>query len=277
MSLLHQRLPNLRVGLVALGNYDTASVVSAQDLTTDPTALARFMQRVGPTGSSDYQKAYEQGFKAANTSFNWGDGAKVFVLLADATPHEKDHPGNVDQVDWRLEVQALAEKNVAIFGVCCFEDPDAHDFILEITQNTSGSELSLPDARHGGDRLVSSLLLSICHAAHGMACNDTAAFAAFEASDATLTAASSASTAGASLTGPSRLVAAVANVKSHMQHRCSVQAQEALIERLPTSSAMGKSPRLRSDSSAAELALFNDASQKQYVRAIVALYFSRSV
>lgn len=133
---LFHEIPNIRIGLIAHGDYcDGARAVETLDLTDDIDEIINFVKHVHSIGGCNRGAMYEQVLKDAR-GFSWGSGRnKALVLIGDTYPHgggEKDRPGTCEcggrywgsrysnshqQLDWRNEAKLLNEAGIKIYPV----------------------------------------------------------------------------------------------------------------------------------------------------------------
>lgn len=123
--------PNLRIGIVAFGDYcdmesDTEFGKAYQriNLTRNEKALVNFVKTAQDTYGGDCDEFYELVIKKITEEFDWRPEAKKAVLLiADASPHEVGytyHTRVVDnQIDWREEATKSAAKGIQWDTVSC--------------------------------------------------------------------------------------------------------------------------------------------------------------
>lgn len=121
---LFKQNPNLRIGIVAFGDYcDMPSKDKFGDayqvcpLTDDENELIRFITDAQNTSGGDSDEFYELVIKKIVEETNWRKGStKAVLLIADARPHPvgysyDDRVVN-NQIDWKEEAQKAAEKEI---------------------------------------------------------------------------------------------------------------------------------------------------------------------
>lgn len=121
---LFKQNPNLRIGIVAFGDYydmpskdefDRAYQVC--ELTDDENKLMKFIINAKNTSGGDSDEFYELVIKKIVEETNWREGStKAVLLIADADPHKigysyRDRVVN-NQIDWREEAKKAAEKGI---------------------------------------------------------------------------------------------------------------------------------------------------------------------
>lgn len=145
---LFSRVPGLRVGIIAHGDYCDARrnyVVQDLDLTTDIKKICKFVQGVESTYGGDAPEAYELALRTAR-QMSWKSGkSKVVVLIGDDVPHGVSYPGNTDNIDWRNELELMLEAGINVYGVHAMAGCRHHSksFYQEIASKTGGFYLTL--------------------------------------------------------------------------------------------------------------------------------------
>lgn len=121
---LFKQNPNLRIGIVAFGDYcdmpskDTFGVAyQVCSLTDDENELIRFITDAQDTSGGDGDEFYELVIKKTVEETNWReDSTKAVLLIADARPHPVGYSYGDrvinNQIDWREEAQKAAEKGI---------------------------------------------------------------------------------------------------------------------------------------------------------------------
>lgn len=113
---------SVRIGVIAQGDYDSAAqyVTKFQDLTDDTNLIKTFIQDTEPVSNSwNEGEAYEQALRVARNLTWRPDAKRALVVVGDDKPHPVDFPGNVDHVNWKAEITALAELDIATYAVQC--------------------------------------------------------------------------------------------------------------------------------------------------------------
>jgi len=126
IQTLFSTIPNLRVGLIAHGDYcDKERVITQIDLTTDQAKLCAFVRTVLPTDGGDSDECYELVLNTMR-SMSWESEKRVCILFGDAMPHSRgyiyfDHDAleSYKVLDWREEAQSLHNEGVTIYPVHC--------------------------------------------------------------------------------------------------------------------------------------------------------------
>ena len=121
---LFKQNPNLRIGIVAFGDYcDMPSkdrfgkAYQVCELTDNENRLIEFITKAQNTSGGDGDEFYELVIKKIVEETNWREGStKAVLLIADARPHPIGYscrPFVVDnQIDWREEAKKAAEKGI---------------------------------------------------------------------------------------------------------------------------------------------------------------------
>ncbi len=167
VTRLFRDIPNLRVGIIAHGDYyDKRStyVLTLLDLTDDVDRICDFVRNVGPTNGGDAPECYELVLNQART-MSWRSGkSKVLVVIGDDVPHGPSYRLNTENIDWRNELGLLMEAGVNVYGVHAMPGIRTHSrgFYEEIARKTGGFYLTL-DQFHS----VNDLILAVCYAQDG--------------------------------------------------------------------------------------------------------------
>ena len=121
---LFKQNPNLRIGIVAFGDYcdmpskyEFGRAYQVCELTDDEDILIEFITNAQDTYGGDSNEFYELVIKKIVEETNWReDSTKAVLLIADAEPHKVgysygDRVVN-NQIDWREEAKKAAEKGI---------------------------------------------------------------------------------------------------------------------------------------------------------------------
>lgn len=121
---LFKQNPNLRIGIVAFGDYyDMPSkdkfgeAYQVCPLTDDENELIRFITDAQDTDGGDSDEFYELVIKKIVEETNWReDSTKAVLLIADARPHPVGYSYHDivvnNQIDWEEEAKKAAEKGI---------------------------------------------------------------------------------------------------------------------------------------------------------------------
>lgn len=138
--------PNLRLGIVAFGDYcDMISkgvfgkAYQVLNLTNDEEKIINFVKRAQDTAGGDSDEFYEQVIKKIVEETDWREGsAKAVLLIADANPHRVgySYEGIVSnsQIDWKEEAKKAAEKGIK-FDTLTIDD---YQWYKELSRMTNG-------------------------------------------------------------------------------------------------------------------------------------------
>lgn len=157
---LFREIPNLRVGIIAHGDYcdrHSTYVTKSLELTSDRNRLYRFVSDVPATHGGDTPECYELVLHEAR-SFNWGPDTKTLVVIGDDVPHPPHYPDNKDRLDWRNEIELLLKMGVNVYGVQALNRSHAMSFYQEIAQRTGGFHLTLDQFSN-----IVELVMAICY------------------------------------------------------------------------------------------------------------------
>lgn len=135
--------PNLRLGIVAFGDYCDKNVdgsfgnaYQCLPLCNDVNAISKFVKNAKNTCGGDHPEFYELVIKKITEESAWREGAtKSVLLIADATPHDKyfyNHNNNITPIDWETEAEKAAKLNIK-FDTLSIRDHDWYDKLSEIT------------------------------------------------------------------------------------------------------------------------------------------------
>jgi hypothetical protein len=152
---LFREIPNLRIGILAHGDYCDAGstyVTTHQDLCSNLDALERFVQTVTPTAGGDAPECYELVLRQAQ-GFGWrADAQKVLVVIGDELPHPPHD--NPQRINWRDEVMALLRMGVTIYGVQALGRRHATPFYRELAERSGGFHVPLDQFAQVTDMLL---------------------------------------------------------------------------------------------------------------------------
>lgn len=141
---LFGEIPNLRIGIIAHGDYCDSRIYVTKhlDLTADSAAVINFINAVERTGGGDAPECYELVLQEARTRQHWRPAAKrVLVVIGDEVPHPVAH--NPGRIDWRAEAKELSTAGILVHGVQCLNNRHAESFYSSIAEVTGGFHLRL--------------------------------------------------------------------------------------------------------------------------------------
>lgn len=138
IDTLFNQVPDLRIGLIAHGDYcDYPRTITKQELTSDRAALVRFVQTVQQTHGGDNDECYEYVLQQA-LYFDWRANNKAFVLIGDADPHSVGYSivganlqaareiSMFNKLDWRKEAAYLVHAGINIYPVQALNNARTH-------------------------------------------------------------------------------------------------------------------------------------------------------
>ncbi|XWK89956.1 MAG: vWA domain-containing protein [Phormidium sp.] len=158
-SEVYKSVPNVRMGVVAYGDYCDANstyVTKVLDLTTDFEKVRSFVGQVEKTGGGDTPEALEEALFQANR-LNWRIGSsRAIVLVGDAPPH-----GVIDAAsnclyghDYKTEGNSLGQKGVKIYATQCGRDSSTEQVFRWLASQTGGVYLNLENIADLVDLLI---------------------------------------------------------------------------------------------------------------------------
>src|SRR5215813_9958792 len=116
VTRLMKEIYDIRIGIIAHGDYDTPYTIKKLDLSKDVDAICKFVETVEvATGGSTFPECYELALHETQ-SFAWtAETSKVLVLIGDDVPHKpKDTNKNID---WRAEAAKLKDMGIPVYSV----------------------------------------------------------------------------------------------------------------------------------------------------------------
>lgn len=159
VTRLMNEIALIRIGIIAHGDYcDERStyVIKKFDLSDDVDAICDFVQNVEPTGGGDAPECYELVLHEAQT-FSWKkEASKSLVLIGDDIPHPPAH--NPKKLNWRQEIDKLAQQDIATYGVQALNRSHATPFYTEIANKSGGFHLNLDQFAY-----ITDMFLAICY------------------------------------------------------------------------------------------------------------------
>ncbi len=152
-------IPLIKIGIIAHGDYcDEGStyVIKKFDLSGDVDAICNFVQNVEPTMGGDPPECYEFVLHEAQT-LSWSEAAsKSLVLIGDDIPHPPAH--NPKKLNWRQEVDKLAQKGIMVYGVQALNRSHATPFYKELVEKSGGFHVTLEQFSY-----ITDLFLAVCY------------------------------------------------------------------------------------------------------------------
>ncbi|MEH2401630.1 vWA domain-containing protein [Nostoc sp.] len=159
VTRLIDEIPLIRIGIIAHGDYcDQGStyVTKTFNISGDVDAICDFVQNVAPTGGGDAPECYELVLHESQ-SLSWSKSAtKSLVLIGDDIPHPPAH--NPKKLNWRKELDKLAEAEITVYGVQALNRPHATPFYQELAEKSGGFHINLDQFSY-----ISDLFLAVCY------------------------------------------------------------------------------------------------------------------
>lgn len=157
--------PNLRLGIVAFGDYcDMQSTLvygkayQCLGLTNDENKIIEFINNVKNTNGGDGDEFYELVIKKITEETDWRkDSEKSVLLIGDANPHKSlyIYSNEQYQIDWRKEAKKASEKGIK------FDTLRIHEEVVwykELSKMTNGVSLPFGNSKKMADVVYSSTL-----------------------------------------------------------------------------------------------------------------------
>jgi hypothetical protein len=163
IKTLFRDVPNLRVGIIAHGDYcdappDGPYVIRMLDLTTDQKEILKFVGETPSTFGGDADECYELVLHEARR-FTWRAGVpRVLAMIGDANPHEKTYALNEKKLDWKNELDLLTEASIKVYGVQALNRRESTAFYKEVAMRTKGFHLQLDQFSD-----VEQLIMAVCY------------------------------------------------------------------------------------------------------------------
>lgn len=143
----------LKLGVIAHGDYcdkKSSYVIKFLPLhdASDQRQVQRvldFVKEVGQTYGGDAPECYELALRKASTAMGWGKNSRrLMVMVGDDLPHEVGYSygGYTNDIDWKAELAALAQKKVRIYAVQAGGGRD-NGFWGRLAEETKGKRLSV--------------------------------------------------------------------------------------------------------------------------------------
>ncbi|MBD2243551.1 vWA domain-containing protein [Nostoc sp. FACHB-888] len=159
VTRLIDEIPLIKIGIIAHGDYcDEGStyVTKIFNISGDVDAICDFVQNVEPTGGGDAPECYELVLHESQ-SLSWSKSAtKSLVLIGDDIPHPPAH--NPKKLNWRKELDKLAEAEITVYGVQALNRPHATPFYQELAEKSGGFHINLDQFSY-----ISDLFLAVCY------------------------------------------------------------------------------------------------------------------
>lgn len=146
LKTLNEKVPNIRLAVLAHGDYGNAYVTKSIDLTTNSQALIRFVETVDAcTTNLDWKECYELALREALTKFSWTPGAeRAIVMIGDAEPHDISSSRNLNKIDWRAEAVEIKKQGFHFYAVQAMGNKESSlKFWKPLAELTNGLHLQL--------------------------------------------------------------------------------------------------------------------------------------
>ena len=127
------------------------------DLSDDVKKICSFVNTVTATGGGDAPEAYELALRTARKKFSWTPGySKALVMIGDEVPHVPSF--TTKKINWKTEVDKLADMGVKIYGVRALNCDYAAPFYEEMSQRTGTVSITFQSFN-----LIVDMFLAICY------------------------------------------------------------------------------------------------------------------
>lgn len=146
VSRLFKDVPNLRVGILAHGDYcdeKSTYITKMLDLTNDKTKICHFVRNVEATNGGDCPECYEFVLNQIRSASWKSNKNKVFVMIGDDVAHPVTDRQNKKKLDWKNEVGLLEEAGIKIYSVQALNRRYATSFWQAIADKSNGYYLPL--------------------------------------------------------------------------------------------------------------------------------------
>lgn len=147
--------PNLRIGIVAFGDYcdmkskdNFGKAYQVLDLTNNENEVISFVKNAQDTSGGDGDEFYELVIKKITEETSWREGStKAVLLIADARPHGIGYTyrGRVEnnQIDWKEEAKKASELGIKFDTMTI----SAVDWYKELSAITNGISVPFKNSR----------------------------------------------------------------------------------------------------------------------------------
>ncbi len=164
VKYLFKEIPNLRIAIIAHGDYCDRDPLHILDFSSDQANICRFVEKVPNQGGGDSPEMYEEVLHKART-LNWTSGKnKALVMIGDEEPHKvgyykprtPPHLGRVD-VDWKNEAGLLVEGGIKIYPIQALGRRNANYFYDGLASISETPKLTLEQFED-----IEDIILAIC-------------------------------------------------------------------------------------------------------------------
>ncbi len=145
-KFLFDRIPNLRIGVIAHGDYcDGRDCLRSLPLTANGAKVVDFINTAPMTNGGDSDECYEYVLNHAR-AFDWNSDISGLVLVGDALPHPYNSvnaQGHI-QYDWRNEAKNFIHEGGKIYPVQAMGRPGSTHFYEQLALMSGTPKLDLP-------------------------------------------------------------------------------------------------------------------------------------
>lgn len=159
-------VPNLRIGLIAHGDYDDSPYTTkVVELTDNKDKLIHFVRTVETTnGYGNGGECYELVMNTAK-GFNWAADKRCYVLIGDEPAHRYRscphtyayHKTHKVVLDWRKEAQEIKNNGIIMYTVRCLNRTDSRQFHNDLAA-VAGNPLLTLNQFANIEKLVTALV-----------------------------------------------------------------------------------------------------------------------
>ena len=158
ITRLFDTVPDLRIGLIAHGDYDDSPYsIKTVPLTNCVAELCNFVNTVETTnGFGNGGEQYENVMLTAATRFKWSADNRIYAMIGDEPAHVKGRTIHtysytkrmVVEIDWRGALKELDLHGVTSYCVRCLNRSDSLSFHKEFAQRANTPLLHLHQFSH---------------------------------------------------------------------------------------------------------------------------------
>ncbi|KAI0226629.1 hypothetical protein LSAT2_022918 [Lamellibrachia satsuma] len=156
-------LPQLRLAVLAHGDYDTQPYVTQQlDFTKNTNEVAQFVSSLPiAKGGASWQECYELVLRKVRESLAWTPGSqRAIIMVGDSAPHQQHYPLNTQHIDWKSELAILrSDMDVRVYGLQLFADGGADQFWSYLAKATGGKHIDIGQF----ESLVTTAIMAVCY------------------------------------------------------------------------------------------------------------------
>lgn len=158
ITRLFDTVPDLRIGLIAHGDYDDSPYsIKTVPLTNSKVELINFVNTVETTnGFGNGGEQYEKVMLTAATGFGWSADNRIYAMIGDEPAHPKGRTIHtyayakkmVVDIDWRDALKELDICKVTSYCVRCLDRSDSRMFHNEFAKRANTPLLHLHQFAH---------------------------------------------------------------------------------------------------------------------------------